>query len=279
MISDPWFVGVVGGIVSAILATPIIAYLTINYRRYKRRKRGALWKRFSNDETCIAIVADHRKAVPEGWEPGGLIATADARAYAFLAAELHQLKIDLDLRLADDGRLPQGDLLLIGGPDVNDATYLYMHEVQESLTWSKPLPAAADHELPWGTPERHPVSILDKKRGVYINARFLPDPRDGLLEDYGLITVTPNPFAPTGWVVCICGIYGPGTDAAARHLFHPQFVCEPLVKGRSPFQALIKATILHRVVQSTHLEEIRPLTLVTRGDQVAPNRTAQPSEG
>jgi hypothetical protein len=250
-----WLTESVNPVLQGVLASIIVLVIPpLLVRIYKRRRRRALWKRLSSDK-CAAVVADHSELIdqqPE-WEESGLMAVGDARAYAYLASELHQLGIELQLNVSRDGSVADerdSDKLLIGGPDVNAATYRYMQEVSESLIW---LPAAVLPES-----ERHSISILDKESGRW----YPPDP-DSFAperEDYGLITVTHSPFESNRWVVCVCGVYGSGTVAAATHTFDRQFISERLVKRNTPFQALVKATILFGVVKKTRLIAIRPVS-------------------
>jgi hypothetical protein len=249
-----WIVDSWNPIVQGLLTAAIGWVAALVYKRFReksaRQRRGALWNRMSGD-TCAAVVADgHSDKHGQEWEWGGLMGVGDARAYAVLASRLHELDIPLELKLADnlaDSNNRGGDLVLIGGPDVNRLTYQYLTEIEDSLKWHIP------------NSEKHQVAIVDKASGQLYGGKSFPDAEDGLMEDHGLITVTPNPFARDRWVVCLTGVFGPGTDAAAIHTSDPDFVREKVVKEGRPFQALIRATVINGVVSSTHLVAIQPL--------------------
>lgn len=249
-----WFVESWNPLLQNVVAAAITAMLTVAVQRCLRtrriRRRGALWRRMNGKE-CLAVVADHSGATGPQWEWGGLMGTGDARAYAFLANSMNEIGISLDIRVATDSYnlgSDSSDVVLIGGPDVNLATNLYMRKVGDSLAWHFP---GADI---------HRVAIVDKLGGQTYAASSRAGHDGELAEDYGLITVTRSPFRRDGWIVCVSGCFGPGTDAAAHFTSDPRLTANKVVRSRSPFQALVRASILNRAIQAIELVEVRPLT-------------------
>jgi hypothetical protein len=106
----------------------------------------------------------------------------------------------------------------------------------------------------------HVVSMMDRTTSSEISSEF---DRDGTMTaDYGLVVRARNPLADAdsgAEVLIVAGCSGYGTAAAAEILGRRALHRDVATRRQSPFEALVRTTVVGRAPHSASLVEIRAL--------------------
>jgi hypothetical protein len=214
---------------------------------FKYRRTKHFWRPIARSEPTV-IVATHQ--LPN-WEASSLMSTEEAKAIDELRAHFRSLYLkQFQVTFADEiprGRVLDGTLLLLGGPDTSPLSLRTWRSVPTTFVW--------------GDPERHDISIHDKQTGThYVPAGFR---RGEVTRDWALVVRMPNPFAQpeaNRWVLLFAGCLGYGTLAAVRFATSPAFVAHPFVAKAESFECLLSVEVVSGAPQRIELVEARRLT-------------------
>jgi hypothetical protein len=197
------------------------------------------------------VIGSHDDPGVRLFEASGMIGIGDALA---LTSLLHaqrqaggsspQVRPANQIRGMSREEYRRGNLILIGGPDVNEIT----REVMQAL----------GGQLRFGDPARHEVFIEDTKTGQ----KFLPrlgDSGDVVL-DYGLSIRAPNPFNANRLVLIVAGSFGYGTFSAASVCESSELLGRVFPDGDvKNFEALVSTVIRDQWPQQPRLELVNRL--------------------
>jgi hypothetical protein len=198
-------------VLTNVAAAAVIFFLGWAWRHFyllpsHHRTRGFWGPRGAQFTVILGTIAKF----PE-YEPSGLVNLAEVTALAELTPFLsaHGYKRPRVVYTSDESRELSGDLILLGGPDVNEATRIMMDRLGGALVQSSTrfLNRLTGDEL---APSRSPSGSVVRDVGVAIKA--------------------PNPLDPTSRVVILSGGYGYGTRAAVRLAMSSDFLNRPDTK-------------------------------------------------
>jgi hypothetical protein len=185
------------------------------------------------------------------WEESGLIGVGDALALRDLQAAFAGIGAAIDIRLAPHtarSELADRPLVSLGGPDSSHVTKTLMEHAETTLRF--------------GDPDYHEVTISDLMTGRH----FSPQIRSQTGEDYGLIVRLPgSEMMYHAAAVVIGGSFGYGTWAGARLVREKQFLGNPIVRSKSPFECLYRTEVV-----DGHLGGIEILALRLLGGGIRP---------
>ncbi|MFD0074568.1 hypothetical protein ACFVIY_19265 [Streptomyces sp. NPDC127166] len=180
-------------------------------------------------------------------ERAGFAGLGDIEAYVKLKSQLHRVGIrDFDLgpghQVSNEQR--KQNLILIGGPHSNPMTALILQSLSTTLQFG-----AADG------PGGKDTTIYDSLLNASTDCRVGPDER--LQSDQGLIIRCTNPFAAEKTVLILAGSWGYGTTAAADLMESGDFLKHPVVRSKSPFEAVFSCQIVEGAVGEITLGAVR----------------------
>ncbi|NUW39049.1 hypothetical protein [Nonomuraea rhodomycinica] len=228
-------------------------------RHYRNRVANSFWRRLGDGGVRV-VIAPHRRRSHVAWEPSGLYGAGDVEALA----ELQRIRAVLHLPLArpvygaDIGRNDiHGNLILIGGPDVNQVT----RDALDGLGRMRRV------GLAFQGGGRTAVRLHDtRNRRTYI-AKRTPGHffrRGEVVVDYGIIVFAENPFNPRRRMLIVAGGYGYATLAGLRILDDKRFLAHPVVRSGKPFECLHEVNVVSGEVVKPEVEQwdVRSLPLL-----------------
>jgi hypothetical protein len=228
----------------------VIGWIVKNvHQRVRTQLTRKFWRNFSRIKQTKVIVGVHRGF--EDWDPAGLAGVGDVRALI----ELQAIFVESGLgRLpsivsSDPGSaLPQGfDLILIGSPDVNEATKEVARRMPGRFTFSDPKDNVSD--------DVSITDITDQETGEVYPRRL----RDGIRRDAGVIKRMPNPLEPARQVLIIAGSFGHGTLAGAQLCRDKDFLKDRIVASGGPFECLFTTEVVGDEPKRTARVEVAAL--------------------
>jgi hypothetical protein len=195
--------------------------------RYSSRDWRKLWKMFLGQDLGILLTTREgplRRSTRR-------VSLAETKVVTTLIPLLHSLSIRYVLLDQDEvatRSLGNWNLLVLGGPGVNEASRRITELIQVALPFS------------WGF---EPVSVN------IANRTYAPsyDPgTEKVIQDYGVIVRTLNPYDSSRkhWVLLIMGCHGFGTEGAAQVLAERRLSHELLdAVGGRPYVAIVSIRI------------------------------------
>jgi hypothetical protein len=218
-------------IVIVIVTSPVVFLLGYGFNRLKKIilsiRAGRFWNRFVKDG--LLVLGSGK--VPE---PTRCVPVGDAMAFVKLQTYFKsEILSDIDFKIADSLQL-QGDdlksnLILIGGPGINNITKRVLNMIKSQLS------------LSFSSLTGRTV-VRDSRTGKEYELSRNRDTGE-VTEDYAMIIKTQNPLNPCKLVLIIAGISGYGTWAGAEHTISEEFQKTSLVSDRKSFECLLQTDV------------------------------------
>jgi len=207
------------------------------------RQSRAFWSMFS-DSPCQIVMGRHREF--KRFEYSGFLGVGDAMAMTELQTHLEGIGlINTKVSFADrlDGDALKTHLVILGGPDGNVVAHEIVRRIKTTLRF--------------GSPERHEIALHDSQT----DQTYVPSGTgtDEIMEDYGIILYTSNPFSPDKKAMLIAGSFGYGTWAGCRFVMSQEFLAHPLAVRQSPMECLIHVDLFRETPQRITPIAIREL--------------------
>ncbi len=207
------------------------------------RRARAFWSAFS-DAPCQIVMGRHRAF--EHFEYSGLLGVGCAIAMTELKSHLDAIGLrNVQIAFADrmSGDALNTHLVVLGGPDGNSVA----REVVRRL----------DTSIRFGNADRHEIAFHDSQTG----ATYVPrgTGTSSIEDDYGLIVLGANPFAPDRRLLLIAGSFGYGTWAASRFLMSEPFLSQSTAIAREPLECLVHAELFRETPQQATMIAMRGL--------------------
>lgn len=172
-----------------------------------------------------------------GYEPSGLIGVGDVVALSTLLAFFANSDTPIPDVLFDyppRGEDLQGNLILLGGPDMNQISKLVL----------------SDDDTGIGA---RGTTYFDKRGEQILAAR---GSSSRLVSDAGVIVKRKNPFDSEGVVILLAGSFGYGTRAAVRLAISNRFLSLP-ESGHGACECAFQVPIIHSAPQEPILLLLR----------------------
>lgn len=183
-------------------------------------------------------------------ERAGFAGLGDIEAYLKLKGQLHRSGFrDFDLGPGHQVSIEQrkSNLILIGGPHSNPLTAQVLGSLTTTLRFGEA-----------SRPEGKDSAIYDSRLNTVTDCRV--DAGERLQSDQGLIIRCANPFAPEKTVLILAGSWGYGTTAAAHLIESGDFLNNPIVRSKDPFEAFFSCRIVDGAIGEITLDSVRRLT-------------------
>lgn len=214
-------------------------------KEIKLRRVRRFWKPFTKG-TIRAVVG--RFSEFESFEQSGFLGIGDAIGLAELRTYFDKLGLEnFDVAYADrtSGDLLNANLILLGGPDANSVTRDAVSKIKSTIQF--------------GNPEKYEIAFYDTiTNRVYAPALQNINSKK-IINDYGIIFKTANPFAPDKQIIVVAGSFGYGTWAGVRYILSKAFIENPLVNKNGQIECLITTDIVRETPQNIQMIALREL--------------------
>jgi hypothetical protein len=167
----------------------------------------------------------------EKFEASGLVGYGDTMALADVRAYLESLSIrNVAVSYADlvHDDLLKTNLILLGGPDSNRISRLFMDKVRSGLRF--------------GNPARHEIGVVDAVNHKTYNPYFVRTREDAI--DHAVVITAPNPFSREHTAIFVAGSYGYGTWGGIRFLTSREFWDHDLTRTNAAQECLNKVRVV-----------------------------------
>jgi hypothetical protein len=275
------------GLASTLLAFVFgLAWRKLSQFVVNRRARR-FWKPLVAHDVGIVIGRFTDSDGMEGFEASGVVGVGDHVALKSLTDHFRRIGFKrFTVRYTDDMALGQsspsetlqGNLILLGGPDVNGITRAVLERMSlgvEFLIVRREHLDLARAGRPWDVPdpparlrraalvrrlagartrEWRVPAFGDRARGTLHGPVFGPTK---LFRDCAAIIRGRNPFNPDREVMLFCGSYGYGTWAAAQFATTPRFL--DLAPAGGSLECVIGVDVVLQTPQRVTVELLRPL--------------------
>lgn len=234
--------------------------LVLESMRFRRARK--YWRPFVKQDLHVVISRFFQFVT---FEPSGFIGVGDANALNEMRSYLVRIgagQLSIAYSDAFPGERLRSNLILLGGPDANKVTELFLTRFSPRLTFDK----YRDHDvtvLDQADGKRYSPIIVDKREELlYRRGTSSPDSSEfELTRDYAVIIGMRNPFSPERrQVLVIAGCFGFGTWAGVRFATSPKFLKRLVGKLGDSFEALIEVDIAGGEPQRLTLVVARTLT-------------------
>ena len=180
------------------------------------------------------------------FEQSGFVGVGSANAMMELRTHFESLGLsEIPISYADqlDGDALKTNLIVLGGPDANLLTREVVGRVSTTLKF--------------GDPDQYVISLFDSAEGC----EYVPrQGQSGIIEnDFGIILLCSNPFAPKKRMLLGAGSFGYGTWACVRFVHSNEFLGNPLVASGADIECLIETDVLWETPQHVKVHAMREL--------------------
>lgn len=211
------------------------------HQRIRTSRTRRFWRPFSHSDSVRVVLGTFGGL--NSWEESGLVGVGDVQALHELQRTWSDNRLgDLEIVFAGEEQrsIVGGDMVLLGGPDVNWVTRI-VSDVDPGV-------------IQFGDPKLHVISMRD----LVSNAIHSPagGDREALTRDVGVIKFIPNPFSEGHHVIVIAGAFGFGTWAGPILMRSKAFLEHPVVRSGRYFECLITVPVVAGVPEDPKIENL-----------------------